>query len=368
MSGSETIEALRDAIWNTREASERDRRLAPVVVEQIRKTGLARSSLPRGAGGLAQAPPDTLALYETLARADASAPWILFNNALVCLFARFMGAQLRSEIFADSSQLHAQSTRPSAWVRDDGDAQVVSGRWTLVSGCELAEWMMLLCRSDGKDDETRFVVVHRSEVGILDTWESGGLRGTGSHDVVADELRVPAYRALDLERRGDAGEALEHVPAVSTVAAFFASIALGVAQGAVDALSELARAEGEGRPPGPAALVVALHSSRLAALRQHLRSALEATWARALAGAPASPEAIGAVYGAVHVVCEDAEAAVDAVYRAAGTRALYNARPFDRARRDLHAMRQHVIARSMWAEDAGRVHLGGSPEQPLYAL
>lgn len=365
---AETSETLRDLVWGARDVSERDRRLAPEVVKRIRETGLARASLPRADGGAAWPAPATLPLYETLARADASAPWILFNNALVCLFARFMSPALRREIFAEPGWLYAQSTRPTGTIRAAGESMLVSGRWTLVSGCELAEWMLLLCRLGDSDDDTRFAVVHRGEATIVDTWESGGLRGTGSHDVVVEELRVPPRRVVAPGPGARAEEALDRIPVISTVAAFFAAIALGVGQGALDALAELARAELDQRPPGPTALVVARSTRRLEASRRSLHDTLGATWDAAVAGRPAALEAIGDVYSAVLVACEDAQTCVDAAFRAAGTRALYSARPFERAQRDLYAMLQHVIAQPIWAEDAGRVRLGLPPEQALYAL
>ena len=39
--------------------------------------------------------------------------------------------------------------------------------------------------------EVRMVWMRRTEVEILDTWHTGGLRGTGSHDVVVKDRLVP---------------------------------------------------------------------------------------------------------------------------------------------------------------------------------
>ena len=48
-------------------------------------------------------------------------------------------------IFGDRRRLFATSTRPSgrAVVTEDGFR--VSGRWSLVSGCELADWIPVMC-------------------------------------------------------------------------------------------------------------------------------------------------------------------------------------------------------------------------------
>jgi alkylation response protein AidB-like acyl-CoA dehydrogenase len=76
----------------------------------------------------------------------------------------------------------------------------VNGRWSLVSGCELGTWMVLLCilHQDGKPRlthagarETRFMLLPSEACEIIDTWTVGGLRGAGSHDVAVRDMFVP---------------------------------------------------------------------------------------------------------------------------------------------------------------------------------
>src|SRR5215469_2867364 len=91
----------------------------------------------------------------------------------------------------------ANSTRPSgqAHVVDGGFR--LSGRWSPVSGCELATWMVLwlVVHEDGKPlpmpsggPEIRFMLMPASQCEIIDTWTVGGLRG--SHDVAAHDVFV----------------------------------------------------------------------------------------------------------------------------------------------------------------------------------
>jgi hypothetical protein len=77
----------------------------------------------------------------------------------------------------------------------------VTDRWSPVSGCELASWMVLssVVHEDGKPrmapsggPEVRFVLLPASECGIIDTWTAGGLRGNGSHDVAVHDMFVHA--------------------------------------------------------------------------------------------------------------------------------------------------------------------------------
>ena len=191
--------ALAPIVAANRDISEADRRLTPAIVDGIKTAGLQRLTLTRENGGLEAPLLTALKVYELLAGYDASLGWIVWNNALPCLFSRFLPPATRAEIFADPDWLHASSTRPSGQAVQEADGYRLSGRWSLVSGCELAEWIPLtglVPVETGDAPEMRYFFVHRTELEILDTWHVGGLRGTGSHDVVVDNLLVPRVRSL----------------------------------------------------------------------------------------------------------------------------------------------------------------------------
>jgi alkylation response protein AidB-like acyl-CoA dehydrogenase len=73
----------------------------------------------------------------------------------------------------------------------------VDGRWQFASGVDHAQWVMVGCA----DPQTRgpgvHVVIPRNEIEIDDTWHVLGLKGTGSKDLVARDLFVPAHRAIE---------------------------------------------------------------------------------------------------------------------------------------------------------------------------
>ncbi|MBV8135891.1 MAG: hypothetical protein JO121_09720 [Deltaproteobacteria bacterium] len=73
----------------------------------------------------------------------------------------------------------------------------VDGRWQFASGVDHAQWVMVGCA----DPQTRgpgvHVVIPRDEIEIDDTWHVLGLKGTGSKDLIARDLFVPAHRAIE---------------------------------------------------------------------------------------------------------------------------------------------------------------------------
>jgi alkylation response protein AidB-like acyl-CoA dehydrogenase len=327
---------------------------------------------------------DVLDVYEALAGAEASVAWIVWNNALPCLLGRFLERATRAEIFADPAWWYALSTRPSGRATVDGDAYRVSGRWALVSGCELAEWIALLCvvEENGQprmlgpgQPETRFAFLRRADCQILDTWYVGGLRGTGSHDVVVDAVRVPR-RCMASPADGVSLDApIGRMPIIPSMAAGYGAQLLGIGRTALETVVALTATKvnvDPGRPGmgerGDVLAAIPRHSTALDAARTHLHACASRLWERAGAGRPASLEEITAMWGAAHHAAAAGRNAVDAMYAAGGTSSIYEDCPLERAYRDVHAMDRHIVAQPIWLEDAGRVRLGLAPLHPLFAL
>jgi indole-3-acetate monooxygenase len=149
--------------------------------------------------------------------------------------------------------------------------------------------------------------------------------------------------------------------------------ALGVAQSAVDTLVELtstkAPPEGPALRDRPALLAdIGRHSAALEAARVYLHACASQLWRTAVDGGPPAIDEITALWGAGLHAAEVAETAVDTMYAAGGISSLYTSCPLERAHRDMHAMRRHIVGQAMWFEDAGRVKLGAAPTHPLYAV
>jgi alkylation response protein AidB-like acyl-CoA dehydrogenase len=377
-----TARELSPLIARLRNETETNRSLAAPIVDRLRDGRLCRLAIPKALAGLEVPIDAALDVYEALAYADASVGWIAWNNALPCFLGRFLAPAARTDVFANPNWLHACSTRPTGRAAVTPDGYRVHGRWGIVSGCELAEWILVLCIVEENDEprmlapgtpELRFAFLRRGDCEILDTWHVGGLRGTGSHDVVAKNVRVPRARTLTVADPSTLDEPLGRVPIICSMAGAYGAQALGVAQSAVDTLVELTSTkvppEGAALCERPAVLAdIGRHSATLDAARTYLHACAERLWRTAVAGGPPAIDEITAMWGAGIHAAEAAETAVDAMYAAAGIDSLYTACPIERAHRDMHAMRRHIVAQSLWLEDAGRVRLGAAPAHPLYAV
>jgi alkylation response protein AidB-like acyl-CoA dehydrogenase len=373
--------ALRPTIRSLRHETEETRRLPSSIVHGLINAGLCRLTVPHSLGGREAEPLVGFEVYEELASAEASVAWIAWNNALPGLLSRHLSHVVRTELFADSRWLFAGSTRPSGRAAMQAGGFRVSGRWALVSGCELADWLSLLCviTDDGEPKmlatgvpEMRMAYVPKGSYRIVDTWHAGGLRGTGSHDVVVDDIFVPSERTFSLEDPDDIDRPLYRMPFAPAMGVWCGAICLGIARAATDTLLELGASKvpvdpGPGLRDRPAVqAMVASSAAALEAARLLLRDALGELWAACSRGTPVTDALRARVWGSILHTARTAKTVVTSMYEAAGASALYIDCPIERAHRDIHAIMQHIVLQPMWMEEAGRVRLGLKPTHPLF--
>lgn len=373
--------ALRTTIQQARRETEESRRLAPQVVQGLIESGLCRLAVPASLGGHEAAPLVTLQVYEELASVEASVAWVAWNHSLPALFSRHLTDTVRAELFGDAGKLFANSTRPSGRARIVDGGFRVSGRWSLVSGCELADWIPLMCvvtqpnepgLGEDATPELRMMYLPKGSYRILDTWFVGGLRGTGSHDVVVEDVFVPTARTFAYMDPNRLDRPLYRMPVAATIAAGCAAICLGIAQTAIDALLMLAASKAQAdagpglRDRTAVQITVATSWAALDAARLLVHESLNDLWGACKQGTSVTDQQKARLWSGTHHAAQTAKTVVTAMFEAAGTAALYVDSPLERAQRDIYAVGLHIILSPQWLEDAGRVRLGFTPNHPLF--
>ncbi len=343
------------------EETERERRLPAAVLAPLRASGLLRAGVPAALGGPEADPALVLAAAETVARGDASAGWCVSIAATSSLLAAYLPEDGRREVFGDPGAVAAGVWAPRGAAEVDGEGFRVSGRWGFCSGIDHADWLFAGCVADGA---LRVAALPRAELDVLDTWDTVGLRGTGSHDCVADALPVPARRTLALQDGPVLDAPLYRFPVFGFFAASIAAAALGNARGALDELTGLAqekRTPGSGRPLAARSATQAAVGRAEAALRAAralFHEAVAAAWAAAQLPAPVSEELrLGLRLAATHAVRSSAEVARD-MYDLGGGSAIYAGSPLGRRFRDAHTATAHFQVNPATWELAGRLLLG----------
>jgi alkylation response protein AidB-like acyl-CoA dehydrogenase len=350
--------------------TERERALPQALLDELRATGLMRAGAPAALGALEAPPATTLRGAETIARGDASAGWCVSIAATSSLLSAYLPDAGAAEIFGDAHTIAAGVWAPRGRaVIVDGGVRV-SGRWSFCSGISHSQWLFAGCVLDDPDASAqgpvlRVVGFPTAELEILDTWHTSGLRGTGSHDALADGLFVPDDHVLSLTDGGPRVDTpLYRFPVFGFFALSIAAAALGNARGAIDDLGELAAgktAQGSSRvlaerPATQAAVGEA--EAALRAARALYYEAIEEAWAAAQQDGPVEvPLRLGLRLAATHAVRTSAEVA-RSMYDLGGGTAIYEDSPLQRRFRDAHAATAHFqVNPAMW-ELTGKVLLG----------
>jgi 3-hydroxy-9,10-secoandrosta-1,3,5(10)-triene-9,17-dione monooxygenase len=135
-----------------------------------------------------------------LAEGDMSVGWV-YGVVGVHAFqiALFDDRAARDVWGDDDSVLIASTYMPTGRATPVEGGFRFSGRWKFSSGCEHCDWIFLggLTAKDettGKGGDYCTFLLPRRDFAIIDTWDVVGLRGTGSHDIVVDDVFVPDYR------------------------------------------------------------------------------------------------------------------------------------------------------------------------------
>ena len=369
---------LRTVISNARSDTEERRCLTLEVVEALIDGGLLRLAAPASLGGYEAEPRVALSVYEELAGVEASVAWLVWNNSLPALQSRhILLDSARKELF--EHQVLAISTRPSGRAAALDGGYRVTGQWSLVSGCELADLIPLNCViTDGTEPrtlplggpDTRMMCVLKGSYSIVDNWNVGGLRGTGSHDVVVKDVFVAAERTYSMMDPIQIDRPLYQMPLFATMSAGCAAICLGIAQASIDALMELGITKVQVLPaPGlrdrPATqMAIAASAADLDAARLLVNHALGDAWASCCDGTPVTDVQRARLWSSAVHAAKTAKSVVTTMYEAAGSSSLYDDCPIERAHRDVHAAAQSSTVEPQFLQEAGRVLFGLEPNNP----
>jgi alkylation response protein AidB-like acyl-CoA dehydrogenase len=357
--------------------TEANRRLPEELVEKLRASGLFRAGAPRAVGAPEAPPAVTLRSAEALARGDASAGWCVSIAATSSLLAGWLPTAGLAETFADPDTVAAGIFTPRGHARAVDGVYRVSGRWAFCSGITHSDYLFAGCmvEADGEGEPTiRTLGMPTSELEILDTWHTGGLRGTGSHDAVAEDLFVPAQRSLSLFEPPTSDAALYRFPIFAFFALSIAAAALGNARGAIDDLITLAGVkvgQGSSRTLAQRAATwsaVAQSEASLRAARAFYYEAIDAAWQAAQALAAGEPVSVelrtGLRLAATHAV-RTAAAVASAMYDLGGGSAIYEDSPLQRRLRDAHTATAHFQVNPTTWEFTGRILLGQPTETSM---
>jgi 3-hydroxy-9,10-secoandrosta-1,3,5(10)-triene-9,17-dione monooxygenase len=205
MSELDVLDRIRELAPLLREravAAEEARRLPDESVKELKETGLVRLLQPKRFGGFEA---DPRLFYEslfTVAAACGSTGWVSGVVGVHPWQIALFPDQVQHEVWDDDPDTWVSSSyMPGGRMTPAEGGYVLNGRWSFSSGCDHCHWAILgvmLDRGEGSAPEMWNVLIPRTEYRIEDVWNVMGLCGTGSNDIIVEDLFVPAHRTINL--------------------------------------------------------------------------------------------------------------------------------------------------------------------------
>jgi alkylation response protein AidB-like acyl-CoA dehydrogenase len=182
---------------------------------ELQELGIPRMALPKEFGGLAISAEGQMRVMEEIAYGDGSTAVALNMHILVADFlTQFPPFARRNAVLQDmgknGTMICGSGSIPTGeldnrkagyYAAEDGDTLVINGRAGFASGSEGAKYTILAAtvdRGEGNPPDIAIMLPELSTPGlnVLHNWDAMGLRGTASHDITAENVRLPKAEAL----------------------------------------------------------------------------------------------------------------------------------------------------------------------------
>ncbi len=366
------LDGVRDLLPTFRERADEAERLRVVPeasIKELEETGFFKLLQPKRFDGLEADPIDFYTAVRDIASACGSTGWV---SSVVGVH------PWQVALFTDEAQQavwgNDTNTRLSSSYAPTGKAVVadggfqLSGKWSFSSGCDHCQWVLLgglVFNAEDQVVDFRTFMVPRENYQIVDVWNMVGLRGTGSNDIVVDDVFIPEAFTLSM---GDTGRCfgpgqelntseLYKLPFHSIFTGTITVPIIGMAMGAYSEHVEMQQKRTRAAYLGEKASLDPFAAVRIA----RASSEIDAAWALLVNNIREEQAHISKgekiplgtrlkVRRDQVIGSQRAIDAIDSLFEASGGRALANGTYLQRAWRDAHA---------------GRVHAANDPERAL---
>lgn len=355
---------------------------------RLHRAGLIAQVVPREHGGAGATLAQASRIVAAVARADPATALVL---TMTYLQHRALGradnrwpAQVRRAVF-DSAVAHgalinalrvepalgspSRGGLPATIARRDGDGWRLSGHKLYSTGIPALRWLAVWARTDEPTPRVGVFLVPRDpdtdgdRIRVIESWNHLGLRASGSHEVVFDDVPLPADHAVDV-RAPDAWvvSAATHADADAQadqqawMVALLGSLYDAVARASRDWLVEFATTRAPSGLGAPLATLPRVQEAvgEIEGWLHANRVLLDDHIARTDAGNAPSVTTSGLVK---RTVTEQAIRTVEQALKLSGNHGLSRTNPLERHYRDVLCSRVHTPQDDAIAVAAGRAAL-----------
>ena len=350
---------------------DRDGTFVTEAFDVMRDRGYLAVAVPTELGGMGATIRHVAAAQAELARHDASAALAVSMHQHIVLFAAWRyrrgipGAEeLLRRVAEDRVVLAttggADFTRPNGAARRVEDGWLVSGRKAFASQSPVADLYSMLFTHETADGDRQVIgatiPANAEGLELIETWDTMGMRGTGSHDLQLADVFVPDAAVAPARPWGTLDPplmlvALHALPTIS-------SVYLGIAESARDRAVAHVVATPKAADP-----MVQRQLGLLDGRLQVARWALEGVLAEIGDDPEPSLPLVVAAFQAKRVMADELVAACDLAMDVVGGAAYFRKLRIEQAVRDVRALKYHPLPSEQTLLHAGKVALGLPAEE-----
>jgi 3-hydroxy-9,10-secoandrosta-1,3,5(10)-triene-9,17-dione monooxygenase len=354
--------------------AERDRKVPDETIREMLEAGFFNILKPKRWGGFEMHPNVFYEVQMAIAEGCMSTAWVLGVVGVHPLQMALFPLQAQEDVWSeDIDALISSSYQPVGKVEKVPGGFRITGQWGFSSGCAHCSWVFvgsLIFPEGGGAPEYRTFLVPRKDYAILDTWDTFGLKATGSHDVKIDGVFVPEHRthkAMDgFLCRNPGQEAnpgdLFKLPWAAIFTRAVSTASIGALQDILNSFLEIAKTRvstntGLATKADPFALAAAATAAaEIGTMKTTLFKTFDDMLATVRRGEDVPhPDRVFYKYQASRVSRRCAELADDLLL-VSGARGIFNSNPMVRPWLDINAGRAHIASNSNLAGQT----LGGS--------
>lgn len=169
------------------------------TVAEMKAAGFFRVLQPKRHGGYEMHPNVFFEIQKALAEGCMSTGWIYGVLGCHPYELALFHDEAQQEVWGDDPDMLVSSTyQPVGKVEKVDGGFYLSGRWGFSSGSSHCGWVLLGAinfDTDGGPPDMRTFLLPRSDYQVIEgTWDTFGLQGTGSFDIVVERVFVPEHR------------------------------------------------------------------------------------------------------------------------------------------------------------------------------
>jgi 3-hydroxy-9,10-secoandrosta-1,3,5(10)-triene-9,17-dione monooxygenase len=361
---ADVLDAVDDLLPMLRERAQETedlRRIPEDSIKSLQATGFFRLLQPTRYDGLEVSPVDFYRGVRQISSACGSTGWVSSVLGVHPWQLALFDERAQDDVWGeDTATLISSSYAPMGRAKPAEGGFTFSGRWSFSSGCDHAQWVFLgglVMGDDGNPVDFRTFLLPRADYEIDDVWDTIGLRGTGSNDIIVSDVFVPEYRTLSFIDTGRcicSGQQvnpspLYKLPFASVFSCSIAVPVIGMASGAYEAYVSWTRERVRASTGGKAVddsfnqLRIAEAAAKIDAAVLQIERNISEELDLATAGEKIPmPLRVRVRRDQVNAT-GSAIQSVDRLFESAGGRALKAGTPIQRFWRDAHAGRVHAI-------------------------